>query len=819
MNPIYNFELALNLNGVATPYNVSPRFGNDLTKEYSLHENEMFYRASLNGRLTFVGRDFLLIREANFETQFVLTIRISWDYGQTWLLYWRGQFYKTDCDFDEDNATVTVAPSILDEYADVLAGLDKEYDLISLRPVIERLTVTKRPLIQIYVPGESVVSCFLGGMSWEQDCEPVSSGYDLMTKFKFSKISERDDQQVVSGSGVADGYWLNGVSPDGRYRFERETEYEDERDIYYIYLTRISDGKRLFVNRSEYERGDTFDMWKIDDRYYRRPVVKVAGVNITVYARYLCDVEKIGTQTTYPISVDDFSYDNRNYRRVAPYGNTDVVYYDTTVSATPTEYGIRKPGEYWVAPQIAGISAFYPVGRSHWGAYSIWFAFSATDKADEIAGRKEYALRDANPLSSVISVLLSQIAPGITHEATPAYSQFLYDTINPISGRSFELMITQKSNLLAGDYSQPAQKAPITLKMVLEMLRNCFRAYWFIEDGKFRIEHIEYFRNGGSYTTVPGVGADLTTAESVPTAKAWAFATNKYTYDKSTLPERYQFGWMDDTTTAFEGFPIEVQSRFVEPGNIEEIRINNFNPDVDLMLLNPGAFSKDGFAIFGAVERSLVTPDTEYRRISIGSPYNVVYDIRNTLPGDALKIRLEASGNIINTCEVLFVDESGTAIESIGQFVAASINTFEFDTNVPNNAVGIAVTQISTLGETRVRVLSIDGNKFLSFDEKTIDGVNYTIQNGLLAFVNLQPDYYLYDMPCYRVVVNKQAVNAYGIKRNKKQDVSFPVHGDPDVMRLVKTYIGDGQIEKVSVNLSSRQANATLMYDTYKINE
>ena len=42
---------------------------------------------------------------------------------------------------------------------------------------------------------------------------------------------------------------------------------------------------------------------------------------------------------------------------------------------------------------------------------------------------------------------------------------------------------------------EPAQTAPITLKNVLNMLRDCFRCYWFIDDqNRFRVEHIQFFR-------------------------------------------------------------------------------------------------------------------------------------------------------------------------------------------------------------------------------------------------------------------------------------------------------------------------------------
>lgn len=88
------------------------------------------------------------------------------------------------------------------------------------------------------------------------------------------------------------------------------------------------------------------------------------------------------------------------------------------------------------------------------------------------------------------------------------------------------------------------------------MLRDCFKCYWFIEDGKFKIEHIQYFRNGGSYSGGVVLSHDLTKELNLRNGKPWAFNTSEYSFDKVDLPERYQFKWMDDVTAAFEGLPI-----------------------------------------------------------------------------------------------------------------------------------------------------------------------------------------------------------------------------------------------------------------------
>ena len=823
MNPIYKFELATEYNGVTNNYAVYPLRKADLAKDYELQQNEKFYRAKLSGKLLFSRADYAIIANANFETKFTLVISISWNNGQTWTEYWRGEFWKTDCKFDTDAQTAEVTPAPVDDYTDVLAGMEKEYNLIDLKPEIEHLTITKRPLIQMYVPGESVISCFLSGMYWEQDCDPVTNENDLVNTYHFALNSSRTGGQQVSGTGVADGLWENGESPDGLYKWTYETKEEETgvgeggtETFVYTYLTRKADGVRLFANRNYQSAATgTFSMYRYGDEEME-PVAYVVLITIKVYARYLLDVDTIAGLNTYPIPANDIVENNRNYRRAIGYAISDVVYYSTNTTTTPTEWGIKQPGEYWQKPYIYG-RQFYPIGRSHWGDFSIWFAFSAIDKINEEAGRKEYTLKDAYPLHSVISVLLGKIAPGITHEPTTEYSQFLYDQYNPISGDLFDLYITQKSNILAGDYSQPAQKAPITLKMVTDMLRDCFRAYWYVEDGKFKIEHIKWFKNGGRYTGTPAISHDLTVEKVTRNGKPWAFGTSQYEYNKPTMPERYQFGWMDDVTRAFEGYPIEILSKYVTPGNIEEINVSNFTTDIDYMLLNPGACSKDGFALMAAVPRNLATPDSQFVIVPISTNYSLRYSMNGAQPGDMLTIKFAVQGTPVGYCQLAFLRQDGTLINTIGSFNEAG--NVEISAIVPQDATQIGFGQITRIGATEIKLAGIFGNKYLPFVEREIDGTEYRLQNGFLSFINLQPAYYVYDLPAYDIRINGTQAVAYGITREKKQTLRMPVVDDPNPTQLIKTFLGNGQVEKISVNLSSRNANVTLMYDTQNFNE
>ena len=161
-------------------------------------------------------------------------------------------------------------------------------------------------------------------------------------------------------------------------------------------------------------------------------------------------------------------------------------------------------------------------------------------------------------------------------------------------------------------------------------------------------------------------------------------------------------------TSTFEN--IEIVSKYVSPGRIEDINVTGFTTDVDYMMLNPGAISQDGFALFAAVYRN--------------------------------------------------------------------------------------------------------GRYELPIVERNVDGANLRLQNGYLSWITLQPNYYIFDLPAKNVSINKEYYTAAETSRKRKQKVKFPTLESIDTKKLVKTYIGNGQVEKISINLSSRINEVTLKYDT-----
>lgn len=800
-----------------------PVYKDDLAVEYAQESGEQFFRAKLSGSLTFLGRDYAAIDGAPFDTRFILDITGSTDGGKTWQEVFKGQFYKTDCEFDVDNTIVEVEPEVRDEYTDVLAGLENEYNLIKLAPQVRKLMYYKRPMIQVYVPGDNIISCFLGNAHWEQDATSTQEK-DLPT-YHFGAISSFsifDFSSVDKPNGVNDIYADNGPvnvgtwtyiikGNDGGYIKIQSIE-ETGIDSYRVEMTIVaSDGTVLGT-------ADTYTSYigMLMDLEFHGVWSDGGNFAITmhvmrIYTRIICDVSPLSDgQATYPIPSPDIVANNKNYHYSAPvaYGDLDMrISTNLTDEATP--WGTAPNGKYYNPPDSA--MNFLPVAQSTWGNYSIWYYNFGSEFLLESIARKPYILNDSFLVADSINVLLQQFAPGITHEAAEEYSEYFYGERTGY-GKEVQLLLTQKTNVTRGEYTQAAQNSSITLRQLLDMFKNVFKAYWFIEDGKLRIEGIDYFRNGGSYDNAPEVGIDLTQMRNTRNGKPWSLGTSKYKFEKVDMAERYEFGWMDEVSEPFKGLPLEVLSPYVSKGKKEEINVSNFTSDIDYMLLNPGEISNDGFALFYAVAGEAI--DTGIGAVELSAENGIS---SKTIPVDGTFQGVQAEADISllvgGSASLVFLDGSGNAL-SPEYPIGAGGASYKVDCRIPQGAASVAIRATGTVTAYFYGLLAY-GLPQLPFVNVTMDGVEYSLQNGNLAFASLQEAYWRRDMPAPKLKINGRETEALSIEKKKTQEVTYPAPGMTcDPSKLVRTGIGDGQIKETSITLSSLTAKTTLKYDT-----
>lgn len=615
---------------------VSPHFKN-LKKKYAFENGKRFFRETLEGKIQFFGQNFELIYNSNINTKFTLIIEeeVSGKKRE----FFRGTFSKTDCKFDVSFKMCEPKISPIDSYSNIVDNYENEYELLEIPPVITPLYLYKRACIQVYIAGSSTVTNFVGGTYWEQDVnEIVSDAKELMEKYYFEPYGGISEVNIT---GVASG--VNGVyaavNPDGvSGKIRNENLYylqykkdDDKKGRYYLYnasnvaiyrsepVTNIIklEGEfwePLFDSTTPFYIGNEINFYKWDssngtqsETVAFKPKYAMAH---SIYQRLLCDVDSIeitsgNVKNTYDIPLEDIANNSNNYKKVIGLRSSNTIVATSRTSKQPTRFGINDNGDYFTSafiPLSTGFSSPLPICRNSWSNASIWYIYSMAYDSIDTSTRKKYKLKDAFKLSDVIKALLSKIAPGISHEATEEYSKFLYGSPNPIVYDTFTLFITPKSNILKGEYDQAAQRATLSLKSIMDMLEQCFRCYWHIENGKFIIEHVSWYNNGRTYVTGGNqvVQYDLTTMTDPRNLKHVGYKQTEVSYVKQELASRYEFSWMDTVTDAFKGTSVDVKSTYVDKSLNEDVSVSNFTSDIDYMLLSPSDFSMDGFALMAA---------------------------------------------------------------------------------------------------------------------------------------------------------------------------------------------------------------------------
>lgn len=820
---------------------VEPHY-KDLNKKYAKESGQEFFRISLDGKINLFGDAYEIVKQSSLESQLIFIIEKYNRKSGKYLEYYKGEFNKTDCKFDYDKKKCELKTTAIDEYNEVMNKYDNTYDLIKLAPEITRIDLHKRSLMQVYVRGANSITNFFGGTYWEDDVNSaIDSHDDLINKYYFAYI-KAGNKFYVKHAGIeavngvyagTNGYW----SQWNGYTCYMGTDTPGVKA--YIYIKRNSDDTILYQSEKQW----TF--LEKDNCYIGREDIVMVNVNNSsdkftiespfvyhIYRRLLCDVDTVedseGVKNTYNLPSDDFVTDNRNYKKCI--GLRGGMFFCTSRAVDePTKYGLNDYNQYFTnqfIPSSAGIGRALPISKNSWANASLWYVYDSFYEYFEERLRKQYTLKDSYSIGAAIKAILKKIDPTISHEPTAEYSQFLYGNNNPLGLAKFYVYITQKTNILKGNYDQPAQKAETSLEELMKMLRDCFRCYWYIEDNKFKIEHIYFFMNGGSYSSQSSYQLDFTALTDQFNKKLSSYFQSEVEFEKSDLNQRYEFGWMDDVTDLFGGVAIDVKSQYIQKDKTEEINIGQFSSDVDFMLFNPSNFSDDGFALLCPIIPNLArTSEVTYNKYI--SNRGVICNISNwnmitakVNPGSVLRIyspnysagsigALGYSSQKVTSGQVSYVDMQNLPSDENGYKVF----------NIPLGIEYIYINIKTSSGDfTYSMKLYVDNMLQLPIItvEDLIDenGDTYkaVAQNWYASWIYLQ-NLYMYDMPAQNIESNVVGtLYARDVKKCMKHTIEFPSEEDLDELELVKTAFGNGKIDEMSFNINTRQAKVNLLY-------
>ena len=796
-----------------------PVYGDGLSKTYEMDRERHFYRESLDGKLTFIGEDFDFIMETGFDSYVRVEVTRLGRSG----VYFSGRFIRTDCEINLDRSQLTVELETDDQYNDLLENMGDEYDLLKQPLEVQPLSLVRRPILQVYIANDTVVSSFLGGMWEENECE-ATDDHEALGKYGFKSINN-EFKCAASVTGTATPADIVGLyygtrdisftnvpalvySENGKYFIRLDITPTTGGFAVACSLKDKDTGSDLFKNTNDtliFEDWRSFEVELLAvDGSEASGTVRIGFQAIEMLQRALCNSDSIDGNPTMDVPEDDPFIKSDHYTRISEYPYDDC-YLSVRFSSTPTEWGMASDGRYFLPPD--DIYGYYPVSRNNWSQASIWYRYSANNISYDEKARTPFILKHAYPLHTCIQALLKLCAPDVTFEPTPDYSQFLYGDGDGVMDTSFRLYVTQKSNLLLGEYDRPAEKAMTTLESFLDMLKNCFRAFWFIDSQRrLRIEHVSWFMNGQTSGTQQ-IGVDLTAMICPSNGKPWSFGLNRYRYNRERMPQRYEFSWMDEVSDAFEGSPIEILSNFVEKGQVEDVQVGQFTTDVDYMLYASEEVSKDGFALLCAAVGGTGILVRAFRiGYGLGSRGEYVEEDGIASSSQFTPVVPAAeyvcSGSIRN---IAFYSHGRTFIS----MASGASGAFAAPSGAEYIKVDFPAADVSS-----VWVKTKAAQPEVPFLEMQVGKYTYDMQNGMLSFSYLIPTFWTYDLPSRRVNINGEDTVLSHVGRELEQEVTCPAPEDPDVYGLVRTGIGTGQIQKASINMQSRMAEMTIIYDT-----
>lgn len=703
------FTFTLKIND-GTPQSVNAVYTDAIEISGSKESEFIFIRETISFEFKFVAADFDLISSQSVEDQFLITMTD----GQGIFSEWQGRFTHLDCEFDNDHKILTVTPLTVDEYDDVLANLDREFNLLDLDVPTQTVSIKEQLLVQIYNTYTNTIGTFIGGNYFEQPCEVVTDIEELTGNNNTNgKLDNNNfnfhlalDVLIVEGTSeyaglyvveqtTGTGFGIRYLREDGMYQISR---------VGTSFILNSANGGPFLFARVLNQDNPNFKAG-LYDAIGTQSVDRLHVTALNLFCRALTNLDEVASVNTLRLSDTDFAKFG-SYTKCAPFSFPRFSASQET-SEEATRYGrVRPPsienvGRYFVRPTIPGATLF-PISRSTWGGASVWVYYDAQGQQVVESSARQITLNSCFEVGDVINGILKEVSPTVRHLKDLSHSNILYNPTNLLMP-TIRYFITPKSNVTAGDYDQPATQAPIRLSWLSTLFADFFKTKWFIDSNKFILEHDNYFRGGKSYDA-PNIGLDTTTELEPRTRLPYSYYTSSFTFDKPEIPSQILYKWMDESSEIFEG-SIRMVSNYAKDGEVETKSAGRFTSDIDFIFANAENISPQGFVLMLAIE-----------------------------------------------------DENGNL-------------------SVP--------------------LVDIDG---------------FEVQNGYASMRYLIDRLHRYNAPSAKMVINSENVDALSVARTKSQDILFP-YAEFDNMELIKTLLGNGNIDEYTVNLLSRTVRATIKHD------
>ena len=859
-----------------------PVYGDDLSVTIDREDGEWYYKRKLDGKITFERDDYRWIMARPFDGTFTLTVNETHDSGASWHPYFEGTFSRANLEIDEDNQSASLSSFIEGVYNAIENGKNEDYDLMKIIPDSDAKEVQGQvhpalAMVDYRSTNIDTSDMFCGSAI-------VSDGYKEKVETGYSednKITSDSDWNFI-GIYAEARVKMKSSHPEASGIYSGVLQYSTRWSNYFIPVGTLdcNNGSRIvidaYVDNEEpghpisKRRIRVFDPnnVEVDEELDVLAIAKQSPSSVkydyTESSGYWLDKMEIffhyirATLLTQDGGNSDNVLDTgAYYKRMAAFVNDGglQIYASSNTTDQPNGHRlITGTGEQGTTPQYFAPPDdqhdYIPLAEDNWNYGSLWYTITPSVANGLLDETKIGSFRWTRcwTIGTVLRYLLDRITDGkvvFTEDTTS--SQFLYSTVNPVNQHEpFDYLITQKSNVMnpgGGD----AQRCPVRLQWFLELLRNAFCCYYWLEkrnDGKylFRVEHVEYFRRGGHYDGTLPAGIDITTLKPRRNfrnqlnqlAKTYADQTNKYAYNMQNMVEKYTFSWQGDGgSDAFKGNPMFFKAGWIEKSSSEDHQVDNIFADLAWLMLNSGtdtASSKnyDGVFLFSGYrpyDTSIWKENSEaqgqYLVLATATSFNIACDIWLTVPaGETVMVKYERVENPVSIPVQSLVGTGHPQQISINE--RRSFNTdYRLMVQLPNDYSDVTIHRIHACSGNVFNVPNVTN---------LLRPTNY-LQNGVLAWPWLQCEHLHYDIPankwCYKhdnlqdittedweadgtvKMIQKQTVKPVPITDKGTEDSIMDITGIHTSIEGGKT----GIITNAKINLSSRNAELTIVYD------
>ena len=860
------------------PRECHPVYSDDLSVAVERESKEWFFTRRLEGKLTFMRADYTWLMGCDFDGSFTLTIEESHDGGASWHEYFVGTFSRANMSIDEDNRNAVLEGFSDSTYTAIENGRKDEYDLRKLIPDSEFKTVqgkippamalvdycsTNIPSSDIYCNGPIVAGGYKVGTGWSESAvvPAVDNLWRLVGIYVDARVTMDDASSPLNGMYCGRVIYSNisgTITPEGDLYNDNNCRLRitaDVRETVYIYpKIELYDSNGQLVVYKWYQG------FRSDEHKYSPSVLEYTDNlspnpgatgfdSATIYLHYIRAAlltDKNNGPTRYPTVLNVGKY----YQGQEPFSNSGLEV-QITRRTTEVPNGHRMvPGsgdyggipKYFAPPEDN--AGWIALAENNWQYASMWYRIEPSVANGLLDPAKVGTWSwQAFEIGTCLRYLLNRITGGkvVFVESTDC-SRFLYDTVNPVAGgEPFRYLVTQKSNVMRpSDGGENAARCMVRLDWFLELLRNAFNCYWWLEptdDGRymFRVEHVEFFRRGYRYEGSLESQIDLTAMRPTrnfagpdgTAAKRLSDQLNRYTFDMQDMVERYTFSWQGDGgSDDFKGHPMLFRAGWVEKNASESREVDNIFADLSWLMLNANTDTEssknfDGLFIFAGYAAAMAGRWTENGHseeggITIASGFVGVSGVQvwMTVPeGETVTLRYRPAPS--SGWRDIVYDGTGEPMCIV------------IDNIVSYAGIRLLYGSDATLH----RIHGLAANLFMIPNTRNLlrmDDDDAYLQNGPLSWPWLQCEYLHYDVPAAKWSYDSDDTetatwNGGGtIKMVRRQEVGvlpMPVRDDEDKRAVkggLKTANGEwavGLVETMTVNMGSRNAKLTVRYE------